>query len=206
MVVAVTLLGSVALIIGMASSTFYKTYERTQKHVFMLQQYRGIDAVMDNCVRNMIPFRWPDRDDNDESVLVFDGQSDSIHFTTIRRDYGGGDGAFLFIRLKFEYGELIAEYSPYPRLPNTKYKDELEYTREVLATSVRNVRFLYAYRNTGDTIEWMDTWDEDTYNYTPLAVQITVEWENGQLESWLRRTAGSGAYSAFGNPSAVITN
>lgn len=199
LMVALTLLLFVGLIVGSVSVTFYKAWNRSLKHSIALREYSAIDRVMDLAVRNLIPFHWPYRDDLNKSVLVFEGQPDSIHFTTLRRAYasGNGEGAFLFIRLRLEDGCLKAFYSFFPRLPDTEETD-LEFTGEVLAEQVRSLSFLYAERNSAGVVEWVDTWEEEDHPSPPLAVQMTVEWEDGRIESWLRRTAGSGAYSTFG--------
>lgn len=94
---------------------------------------------------------------------------------TLRRTYGNDRGALLFVRLRVEDGELVAEYSSYPRLP---WEDEgkQEYAREVIAKNVRSIRFLYA-EEVDEEIEFEDTWEEDDHEAPPLAIQMTVEWE-----------------------------
>lgn len=185
----------VALIIGTASATFYNGYRRSVKITERLRAYQAIDRVMDGCVRNLIPFEWVD-DDNDETRYVFEGEPDSLHFTTLRRTHGNDRGALLFVRIRVENDELIAEYSSYPRLPWLE-EGKQEYTREVLAKNVRYVRFLYADM-VNDEIELEDTWVEEDHDNLPLAIQMTVEWADGTTEQWLRRTAGSGSNSTFG--------
>ena len=105
----------VALIIGTASATFYNGYRRSAKVTEQLKAYQAIDRIMDQNIRNLIPFRWSD--ELEESRLVFEGKTDSLHFVTLRRTYGNDRGALLFVRLRVEDGELVAEYSSYPRLP-----------------------------------------------------------------------------------------
>ena len=73
-----------------------------------------------------------------------------------------------------------------------------EYAREVIAKNVRSIRFLYA-EEVDEEIEFEDTWEEDDHEAPPLAIQMTVEWNDGTSERWLRRTAGSGSNSTFGN-------
>ncbi len=195
MAIAMGLLVVVALIVGTASATFYNSYRRSVKTTERLKSYQAIDRVMDGNVRNLIPFKWVDEDTN-ESRYVFEGEADSLHFTALRRTYGNDRGAFLFIRLKVENDELVAEYSSYPRLPWLE-DGKQEYNREVLAKNVRSVRFLY-YDMVDDEIEEEETWDEDDHDNLPLAIQMTVEWADGTSEQWLRRTAGSSSNSTLG--------
>ena len=79
--------------------------------------------------------------------------------------------------------------------------------REVLADNIMSVSFLYASLNDEEII-----WDEDWEEYDPeaaqddqtdillipLAVQMTVEWQDGTKEVGLRRTAAVSRYSRFG--------
>ena len=195
MAIAMGILVVVALIIGTASATFYNGYRRSVKTTERLKAYQSIDRVMDGNVRNLIPFEWVD-DDTGESRTVFEGEADSLHFAALRRTYGNDRGAFLFIRLKVENDELVAEYSSYPRLPWLE-EGKQEYNREVLAKNVRSVRFLY-FDMVDDEIETEETWDEDDHDNLPLAIQMTVEWADGGTEQWLRRTAGSSSNSTFG--------
>ena len=196
MAIAMGLLVVVALIIGTASATFYNGYRRSVKTTERLKAYQAIDRVMDGNVRNLIPFKWTDAD-TDEERFVFAGEPDSLHFTALRRSYGDDRGALLFIRLRVEDDSLIAEYSSYPRLPWLE-EGKQEYTREVLAKNVHTVRFLYYYLDSDGELQSEDTWVEDDHDYLPLAIQMTVEWNDGSAEQWLRRTAGSGSNSTFG--------
>jgi len=195
MAIAMGLLVVVALIVGTASATFYNGYRRSVKITERLKAYQAIDRVMDGNIRNLIPFKWHDEDTN-ESRYVFEGEPDTLHFTALRRTYGNDRGAFLFIRLKVEDDELVAEYSSYPRLPWLE-EGKQEYNREVLAKNVRSVRFLY-FDMVDDEIETEETWDEDDHDNLPLAIQMTVEWADGTSEQWLRRTAGSSSNSTLG--------
>lgn len=200
MAIAMAVLVVVALIIGTASATFYNGYRRSVKVTERLKTCQAIDRLMDQNVRNLIPFKW--NDELNSSRFVFEGKSDSLHFTTLRRTYGSDRGALLFVRIRVENDELIAEYSSYPRLP---WEDEgaQEYAREVIATKVRGVRFLYGEQG-DDGIEFEESWEEDDHESTPLAIQMTVEWLDGTSEQWLRRTAGSSSNSTFGNRATPV--
>ncbi len=207
-IVAMAIMIFVALIIASASMTFYNAWRRSVRISDLLKTYQTIDRIMDNCVRNMIPFTWRDEDLNQERV-VFKGESDNIHFTALRRAYRNDKGALIFLRIKVENEQLVAEYSQYPRLQwNEDDSEQNSYTREVLADRVRSISFRYATEE-NDELVWNDTWEEDLNlnvsrtnprpaipNSTrtfliPIAVQMTVEWTDGRKEIWLRRTAGN---------------
>ena len=210
LVAAMAIMVFVALIIGTASAAFYNAWKRSVRLTGRMKVCQNIDRMMDVCVRNMIPFSWKD-EDNQEQV-VFSGERDEMFFTTRRRAAEGENSAYLFIRLKVnESHQLVAEYHTLPRFPWTE-EGKYEMKTEVLAEKVVDIRFLYASLEDGEIV-WEEDWEE--YNpeqfqeqqndilLLPLAVQLTVEWEDGSKEVWLRRTAGASQYTRLGSGSGL---
>lgn len=198
MIAAMAVMIFVALIIGTASMSFYNTWARTGRVTAFLKSAQAIDRIADTYFRNMIPFKWKDEEDNQEK-FVFEGKSDSILFTALRRSYAGDKGGLVFVKLYVENEELIAEYSAYPFLP---WEEEGVHptTKEVICNNVESVSFLYAEKEEDEDIgmEFLEEWDEEEHEAIPLAVQMTVVWKNGRKEQWLRRTAGVSKYSTLG--------
>ena len=205
LVAAMAIMIFVALIIGTASAAFYNAWRRSVRVTDRLKVRQNIDRVMDTCVRNMIPFSWKNEDD--EEQVVFMGSREEIFFTARRRAAEGDNSAYLFIRLKVnEKQQLAAEYHTLPRFP-WQEEGTYEMKREVLADNIMSISFLYASLDDEEII-----WDEDWEEYDPkaaqddqtdillipLAVQMTVEWQDGTKEVWLRRTAAVSRYSRFG--------
>ena len=200
LVVAIGIMLAVAGILAMASQAFMRALASSERISAELQVNLNIDQVMDNCGRNMIPFNWETTDENDDTFQVFMGERDMIHFTTLRRSYDDVGGNLFFIRIYLDdrTDELVAEYSKFPRPPWLEDNDDtLPYDREVLATNVDRISFLYAGAYDG-RVEWLQEWDRESYDFIPLAIQMTVEWKNGRKEQWLRRTAASGGNSVYG--------
>ena len=198
LVAAAGILMTIAGIIAFASRSFFRALASAERVSAQLQVYLNIDQVMDGCFRNMIPFNWETDDENDDTFQVFLGEEDYIHFTTLRRSYDDVGGNLFFVRVYVDEDELVAEYSKFPRLP--WYEDDdylMPYDREVLATNVERISFLYAGAQ-DNTVVWVEEWDRENYDFIPLAVQMTVEWKDGTEECWLRRTAASGGNSVYG--------
>ncbi len=107
------------------------------------------------------------------------------------------------MKLSVENGELIALYRHTPIL--YWLNEDLESTcrKEVIASDVENISFLYADREENSII-WSDDWDEETEKNIPLGIQMTIEFKNGRKTSWLRRTAGSSFESEYGKRETVI--
>ena len=200
MVVAMAIMMMVAMIVGSAGKLFYDSYSGAQRTGARLKEYMAIDRLWDGAVRNAVPFKWKDEEGN--SRFVFEGENDTLMFTTLRRADGDAPGALMFIRIKLEEDELVAYYSYYPRPPwDDEYDENPEfYTREAIAANVASVSFQYAEVGEEEDaeIEWFDEWDEDEHAAIPLAIRMTVEWKNGRREYWLRRTAGNSLHSTFG--------
>ena len=210
LVAAMAIMVFVALIIGTASAAFYNAWKRSVRVTDRLKVRQNIDRIMDTCVRNMIPFSW--KDDDDKEQVVFMGSKEEIFFTARRRAAEGDNSAFLFIRLKVnEKQQLVAEYHTLPRFP-WQEEEKYEMKREVLAENIMSVSFLYASLKDEEII-WDDDWEEydpeeAQDNQTdilqiPLAVQLKVEWQDGTVEVWLRRTAAASRYSRFGGGSGL---
>ena len=206
-IVAMAIMMLVAMILGSAGATFYQGYERSVKAASRLKRNMAIDRIWDNEIRNMVPFKWLDADN--QSRLVFAGDSDHLLFTALRRCHGNDPGALVFVKLEVIDEHLVATTSFYPLLPWEENDSDGQFDdsrqdiiREVIAEDVRAISFRYAEQSTGnDTnpIEWLDYWDEDDHPSLPLAVQMTVEFTDDSSEVWLRRVAGSACGSTFGN-------
>ncbi len=200
LVAAAGIMLSIAGIIAFASRSFFRALASAERVSAQLQVYLNIDQVMDGCFRNMIPFNWETQDETDDTYQVFMGEPDYIHFTTLRRSYDdvGGNLFFMRVYVDDQTDELVAEYSKFPRLPwLDDDDDEFPYDREVLATDVDHIEFLY-FGQQNNAVIWIEEWDRENYDFIPLAVQMTVEWKNGTREQWLRRTAASGGNSVYG--------
>ena len=199
MILAIAISAVITGMIGMVSVTFFKGYERTVKATRHLERMMRVDALMDSWLRNAIYFFWPN--DNKEIVNLFAGEVDELYFVTLRRSYDD-QGGLLFVHVFLEDDQLIAEYSFYPRSPesfmgggNSAYSRE----REIVAENVSSVLFSYGDHENMQMV-WTDEWDYMNKGYLPLAVQMTVEWRDGETEQWLRRTAGASSNGRLLDP------
>lgn len=205
LVVATGVMITLVSLLAVASKMFYDGYHRAQQITEKLEEFMGIDRIMDIYVRNMIPFKWKDKDNS--SRFLFSGKENELMFTALRRAANGGNGGLLFIRLKLENDQLIAEYSPYPRLPWVEDDEQLSWKQEIISKNVASITFKYAETTISETnsseLEWLESWEENEHAAIPLAVQMNVQWKNGSEESWLRRTAGVSFHSTLGNRATV---
>ena len=192
MVLAVAIFAMIMLIIGTGMFSIQQTWKKMTKKSKMIKMYQTLDRVFDTAFRNCIPFSWSN--DNFQKKSVFVGNNDECTIAYIHRITNSSGGGIRFLKIYLDNGNLIAAYRKVPTL----YWDENEtgLQQEILASGINTISFLYANREDNE-IAWVDDWDEEN-NQHPLAIQITVEWKNGNREQWLRRTAGAGKFESFG--------
>ena len=198
LIVAVAIFAVVISIASMGLVTVRKSWDKVYEHSARLKNLLKIDRVVDTSFRNIIPFSWKDEDTKKERGIFF-GEEDMVTFAYMHRITNAEFSAIRFINLYVEDNKLIAEYSKSPILPWDDNQDEMGVKKEVLAENIERISFLYGDRDETGEISWNSSWvEEKPLNYVPLAIQITVEWQDGRCEQWLRRVAGAGKCESLG--------
>ena len=195
---------AVLALIGSASAAALAGFQRSHNKVAMLserlERNRKLDKVAE-LMGNTIPFFWKDETDDDQEHLVFDGMEDELYFTAMRLPNNEGKGAFIFVRLYVNDDNALAcDYKDTPLLPWLESEEQSNVKTVILAENVASLTFTYADYDDEDEIEWLEVWDQDDDEYLdrlPAAVGFTVEFENGEKLSYLRRTAGLSAFSGL---------
>jgi type II secretory pathway component PulJ len=194
MVIAVGIFTMVMITAAMGMVTIQKTWSSVTLQNQKIRSLQVIDSVVDSAFRNAVPFAW--NDENFKSRIVFLGDSNRVTLAYRHRINNADEGGIRFISLFLDNGCLVAAYRKTPMLPWDGKTNTAQTDREILAEKVRSISFLYAERKK-DNIIWTSTWDEKSNNI-PLAIQIKVEWTNGDSEVWMRRTAGAGLRETYG--------
>lgn len=195
---------AVLALIGSASAAALAGFQRSHNKVAMLserlERNRKLDKVAE-LMSNTIPFFWKDETDDDQEHLVFDGMEDELYFTAMRLPDGAGKGAFIFVRLYLNDDNALAcDYKDTPLLPWLEMDEQSNVKTVILAENVASLTFTYADYDDEEEIEWLEVWDQDDDEYLdrlPAAVGFTIEFENGEKLSYLRRTAGLSAFSGL---------
>ncbi|MBE6402555.1 MAG: prepilin-type N-terminal cleavage/methylation domain-containing protein [Lentisphaerae bacterium] len=195
---------AVLALIGSASAAALVGFQRSHDKVATLserlERNRKLDKVAE-LMTNMIPFFWKDETDDNQEHLVFDGMEDELYFTAMRLPDSQGRGAFIFVRLYINDDNALAcDYKDTPLLPWLELDEQSNIKTVILAENVANLTFTYADYDEDDEIEWLEVWDQDDEEYEdrlPAAVGFTVEFENGEKLSYLRRTAGLSAFTGL---------
>jgi len=204
MIVATMVFSMVILSASMGFYAVYSSWSRLQLRSHTLDRLLMIDRIVDSAFRNAIPFTWVnDLDTPKKAKQIFFGNKDRITLAYPHRVGDPTDGAIRFLTLYLDgEGHLVAEYRKTPIV--SWNQDETGLMRDILSEDVASLTFFYAKRtenklNPADRIEWVDDWAWDVDNTSfPLAIQLTIQWNDGTKESWLRRTAGAGFYESLG--------
>jgi len=191
MMISISIFLMIMLTVGMGSISIQKTWQRVQKHSNNLKIYQMIDRAVSSSFKNAVPFNW--RDDDGSTKTIFAGEENRVSFAYLHRMNRLSEGGIRFLKLFEEEGNLVVEYRNTPLLPWGD--DSANVKREILSENVKSISFSYAYRDNGN-LTWTSIWEEQGYRI-PLAIQLTVEWESGDVEQWLRRTAGNGLREAL---------
>lgn len=194
LILAVAIFALVMLTVSMALSSLQQSWRKVQQHASRLKECQILERVFDSAFRNAVPFSWPSSEEKKEKS-IFVGAPDKVSFAYMHRISSAEEGGIRFICLYLENDKLLARYRNTPILPWESSEDGG--LREVLASDLARISFLYA-ETRKDGIGWTDNWSENQSPNIPAAIQITVEWKNGNKEVWLRRTAGMGPRESFG--------
>jgi len=196
MVLSMAIFTMIMLTIITGYFSVQQTWKKMTKMNSQIRVYLILDRVFDTAFRNSVPFTWTD--DNFSSKSIFIGDEDQCTLAYIHRISNPIDGGIRFLKIYLEKNNLVASYRKTPIIP---WEDDLaEIQSEILSTNVRRISFLYANFEK-DELDWLDDWNEEAKSH-PVAIQITVEWNNGTTERWLRRTAGAGKFESFGKRTA----
>ncbi|MBN1864628.1 MAG: hypothetical protein JW808_06970 [Victivallales bacterium] len=189
--------GILLLVFTIAGTVLFsvqQTWTRSQERSEKLRRLITVDRIVNSAFPNIIPFEW--RDERLRTRNIFFGRADRLIFATTHRVNITEEGALRFIKLHLDGENLVASYRNTPIL----FWDESVNTTddEVIATGVQSLSFVYADFDANRSLIWESDWDEEQRRNIPVAIQMTISWEDGTSSSWLRRTAGSAKREQFG--------
>lgn len=191
------LIGSAA---AAALAGFQRSHDKVATLSARLERNRKLDKVAE-LMGNMVPFFWRDETDDNQEHLVFEGMENELWFSAMRLPDSQGRGAFIFVRLYInDDNALVCDYKDTPMLPWLEQDEQSNVKTVILAENVENLIMTYADYDEDGEIEWLEVWDQDDEEYEdrlPAAVGFTIEFEDGERLSYLRRTAGLSAYSGL---------
>lgn len=208
---------SSVIVIALGSVTFSvtKSYQAAERKASMLKEYCKIDRLVDNLFRNAVPFSWVDRQAKsgfrglqNPQKLYFIGDENYLLLSSKQPIFDNNDTGFIFSEFFVENNQLKVRYksTPFMQLKNFEAENNNDGNIEIITSNVQEINFKYAKVEDNQTfwnnnfIEQQNATDNDEVydEFLPLAIQISIKWNDGREKHWLRRTAGSSRYSAWG--------
>lgn len=192
LLLAVVILVVVLSVVSLSFRTVVLSWQNMAKNTLRLEQWHEITSLMDGTVRNIIPFSYKNPSSSVDE-LCFEGDATQLWAVCRHRINSEGSSGLRFFHLFFEEDKLILDYKNSPFFPLNDDDDfdfgldeESPAERLVLTENLANVEFSYYYYSTGG-LTFTDEWDMNNESYLPLAIMITLEWQNGIKEVWFRR-------------------
>jgi len=197
LVAAAAIMAMIAVTIGLVLTTVYRSWRHADIVHNRLSEKLRIDAIVDTAFKNAVPFNWKTPDL--KNTLIFIGGSNYLMLTCLHRVTPGENAGIRFLKLYREDDKLIAAYQITPILSWDEAPGDSLRT-EVIAGGIASISFLYAdLDKMNGSVQLLSQWD-DSKDYIPQGIQLTIEWKNGEKESWFRRTAGNGYLQSFSTP------
>ena len=207
---------AIFMLISLALFTFAKqvsdSWSRLTTERNRFNELLAMDRAIDGILTNSIPFMWKQVDNGISSEVPFMvAESGYLRIATLHPLNDAEEGAIRFVEFTLEQGELKAVYTDRP-FASWDEIDEDRRTTTILSTEVASLEFEYADWSSDISTDWSERlfwrteWQEETETEStdqmrsdiPLAIRMTVTWEDGRQECWLRRTMGNSYRERYG--------
>jgi len=163
MIFAMTLMSLVAMIIAYGFHLSIDAWKRGESETGETQKLRVLSGLFYQQLKSAYPYQI---DVDDEKVVFFEGESDSITFvTTLTNSSFGG---FKWVRYSFENGTLLYKEG---LLPDKEWDEQTEGKEKVVDTDLGSVEFSFY---SADDEEWNESWDFG--EYLPGAIKIKISY------------------------------
>ena len=190
-IVAFAILSLLAMLISTVLFSVQKSWSKIQENTALLEDMVKLDRIANNVFRNAVPFYWPD--EKNKNRQIFKGKSDFVRLAYLHRINSEHENGIRFIELFLRRNKLVAKYRDYPIMEeNPEHCME-----EILISNIQKLEFRYAERSNNEVV-WNCEFDEVAAENIPLAIRMTITFEDGETVDFLRRTAGNSFVSSYG--------
>ena len=190
-IVAFAILSLLAMLISTVLFSVQKSWSKIQENTALLEDMVKLDRIANNVFRNAVPFYWPE--ENNKNRQIFKGKSDFVRLAYLHRINSEHENGIRFIELFLRRNKLVAKYRDYPIMEeNPEHCME-----EILISNIQKLEFRYAERSNNEVV-WNCEFDEVAAENIPLAIRMTITFEDGETVDFLRRTAGNSFVSSYG--------
>lgn len=207
LIIAVTVFMLVAVALFTFSSQVSDSWSRMTIERNRFNELMAMDRAIDGVLTNAVPFMWRDNSDglNAEMPFIVAGEN-YLRIACLHRLNDSQEGALRFVEFALVDNELQAVYTDRPFIDWSEIAEDRR-TVSILTTDVASLEFEYADWSSDVSDEWAyrlfwrtywETESGEDRNDIPLAVKMTVTWNDGRQECWLRRTMGNSYRERYG--------
>jgi general secretion pathway protein J len=163
LIIALSILSMVIVLIGRGFHLGINAWEKGESETRWTQRLRVLSGLMSQQLKSAYPYMV---EIEDEKVILFKGETDSVLFVTTLTDslYGG----FKWVRYSFREETLMYKEG---QLPDKELTGEISGDDEIMDTNIEEVKFEYY---SPEEEEWKESWDfgEDL----PGAVRVKLSY------------------------------
>jgi general secretion pathway protein J len=163
LIIALSILSMVIVLIGRGFHLGINAWEKGESETRWTQRLRVLSGLMSQQLKSVYPYMM---EIDDEKVILFKGESDSVLFVTTLTD--SLHGGFKWVRYSFKEETLMYKEGP---LPDKELTGEINGDDEIMDTNIEEVKFEYY---SPEEEEWKGAWDfgEDL----PGAVRVKISY------------------------------
>jgi len=161
-IIAFTIFSLVAVIIGGAMRLGMDAWDKGEAETGETQRLRVLSGLMSQQVRSAYPYAV---DVDDERVVLFKGEKDSLLFATsfVEKSIGG----FKWVRYSFRDGALFYKEGI---LPDKEFMEKIKNDEEVMDDTIGDVEFSFLMNKDED---WQDSWEFEKKLPSAITVRIS---------------------------------
>lgn len=190
--IATALTAVLIALLALVNTSASRTWESVEKRSAKLQDLMIVRQSLGKLVSNAVPYH---QGKDDSFYNAFEGEANHFRLASLQRITNLEDGGLIFAELSVEDEQLQLNYAFRPWNANS----DLELDRTVLLEEVQSLSCRYAYAEEEREIAWCEQWIEEEHDALPLGIEITIEFNNGDQESFLWRTAANSRYERWEN-------
>ncbi|NQZ59787.1 MAG: hypothetical protein HRT88_20230 [Lentisphaeraceae bacterium] len=198
LIIALSLFALLSLICMGLLKSVIDSLKTQKEHSKKVGELVILNKTTKKMFANMVPFSW--RDEENQKVPHFGGGPEYMRFVYLNRVNSPQDGGLRFCEIFVnDDAELVVQYQTRPFRHG--YEINEEHYLSILARKVQSVSFQYASaaedQQSSAEMEWLEEWKAERLDI-PLAILMTITWENENVESFMWRTAGNSFYERHG--------
>ena len=202
--IAASILAMIAAGLFVYSQNVSRSWQQIIRERNRMIELMNLDRTIDAVLANAVPFIWrDDGSDAKETYPFIVADPGGLRIAYLHPIHDNIEGGIRFAEFILENGELYLQYSDRPFYDWNQAAERTQ--RVLLAEGIAELHFLYLDWNDSDDdwqnrALWLDQWETSDSERTdiPLAIAMTVVWQDDRTHTWFRRTLGNSFRERYG--------